>query len=189
MKKLVLFFSLIPLFTLAQTDSIFKKDGHTLVCKITKVDSEYIYFDHNNLRGRYISREYVSSYSINGKKETAVFVKKAAAQNSNAAWSLYDTIPVSKELNFMRMCLQKYNTEHSIGLIMLGSGLLVTTAGTASYLYATSFDDLDASRAVWLAGSTVMLAGVAVMIDSQKWAKKAGLGISGNGMGVYYRFK
>ena len=185
---------LVPLFSRAQieSDTIFKKDGKQIVCQITKTDPQYIYFNIGKLKGRYIHKEIVASFSMNGKRE-AVVLTQAENQSRQSTWSVQpalagqkDTVDVSRELDFMKLCLRKCHREFVSGLICMGGSVVMNSIGGALLQ-----DSPDAGKTFLVIGTASAIAGIILMIDSHKWINRAGLGIYGrsNEVGAYYRFK
>src|SRR5688500_9532524 len=115
--KTALMLFLLPVLVMGQiqTDTIFKKDGGTIVCSITAMDVEYITFDINKLKGRYIHKENVTTVSISGKREAVVYDKDAHAMKYySKTLKMNDTVSVSQELDFMKMCMRECHKEFSI---------------------------------------------------------------------------
>lgn len=165
----------------AQQDTIFRVSGPAIVCTITHIEAEYIYFDVYKSKDRYIHKENVLYYSVNGKRENAL-----VPMAYQPGGSLKDTVILSQELDFMKQCLRKCHKEYIIGLSAIGGAALLNVTGGLL---------LEGSAEVGITmiflGVVSFIAGEYMMIDSHKWINRAGLGLTGRGgqVGVYYRLK
>src|SRR5687767_9167419 len=115
-------FMMFPFFALSQlqSDTIFKKSGEQIICVITEVTPEYIYFNFNKLKGRYIHKENVSVLSLNGKRTHINYVGTPETGQTYSS-GLRDTVAVSQELDHIKLCLRKCHKEFTIGLITVGA--------------------------------------------------------------------
>lgn len=104
---------------------------------------------------------------------------------SSKAQSKIDTIPkqvkIQDEFIYMRKCLKKAHKQYSDGLVISLTGLTMA-AGFSLYK--------DPNKRVFFTylGSGLMLTGSIIMIDSNKWLGRAGIGIGGSGVNVKYVF-
>lgn len=71
MKKIIFIFLLLPVFIKAQRDTIFKKDGKIIACKITLDNGLYLFYDSKKGINESIDKESVNYFIQNGSKFSA----------------------------------------------------------------------------------------------------------------------
>lgn len=176
-KKLALVF-LFPVLSFAQTDTIFKKDKNKIICTITFVNNDNIFFTEKKDPGKLMDVRKVSFYSLNGKRIDP-------SQSKILFPQVLDTISVALELDYMKYCFRSFSKQYNSGVITLLAGFAVSGAGIT-----ISGTDKNAGMAVVGIGSIVSLVGGIIMIDSHKWIRRAGFGINGKGnsVSIYYTF-
>ncbi len=180
MKKLLVLI-LFPFCYHAQTDTIFKKDKKQIICSITFINNNSIFYTERKDPGKYIDLGLVSIYSLNGKRTDPSKPENKIIFPVQTP----DTISVALELDYMKTCFRNHGRQYYTGVITVLSGFAVTGGGTA-----LSLTNTNAGAAIAGIGAVVTLVGTIIMVDSHKWIRRAGLGINGKGnsVGIYYRF-
>lgn len=170
MKKIILLLMLAGIAR-AQQDTIFTKNGVTILCTITGITSDNIFFTNSEgQKGRYVDKRKVVRYSQEGKTAFTTPVIK-------------DSASADKELNFLRSCLKRHSKEYFTGVTITGVGLAGSIVGGA-----LSAEFPDTGFPIIIASGVVALVGTIVTIDSHKWFKRAALGVTGSGAYVRYTF-
>lgn len=94
-----------------------------------------------------------------------------------------DTVNVSDEINFMKTCFSEHNKEFSFGTVIFCAG--VGLGAVTTVMDVTSGE----KKALYVGSSIIAFGGSLVMIHSNRYFKKASLGLNCNGISVKYRFK
>lgn len=157
---------------------------------IVDADNDYFTIRHNDGYG-YVSRsqikysqkeinELLSFRDIEPLDKTKIKPPTILNQDYIAKNSVLDLKkiddPYKLEIDHLRYCLGRYNRE-----VMTGYGL--TIAGSVVTIASAFIDDSGIGIA---AGSVLSLIGGIVIIDGQKWTKRAYIGP--NGIGIRFTF-
>lgn len=195
MKKLIplLFF----VYTLnAQKDTIFKDTGDRIICTITFVNNNNIFYDTKKSSGEMISVKNVATYSQNGKRvDPKVAVKVAGIKDNSViakkpgTETVENSYVTKKQMEYLTNCLYKCHKEFVGGAITCLAGTLITYTGIllSSNNIGTNNNNTP-NTVITLTGSGITLIGGIIMIDSHKWIGKASFALDANKASVIIPF-
>jgi hypothetical protein len=170
---------IVPFISVSQVqnDTIFRRDSSTIVCHITKITDDEIEFNFDKLKGRFITRENVLFYSVNGKRGS--FAEKPVSIYRN------DSTDVNARNEHLQMCMRRADMEFTIGTICFGAGMLFNSAA----VYYN--EDYRIFGPLLLCSAASGITGLVLMLDSHKWLHRArfGLAANENGTGISYKIR
>ena len=199
MKKTIIFLSLIilSLFSikaqdLGDQDFIIQKtsDFNVILCKIIKVTTDTIFYNEKHTQ-KSISIAETMRYKIHGQPSVKNTTKTQesppilTAQKSPLELNK-EGVKYSDELNFMRGEMLKCHKEFRNGLLFVAVGSLVEGIDFIPAVYNNS--TFTVTKSISIASMVCSLTGVILIIDSHKHIKRAGVGVSKNGLTVNYVF-
>jgi len=183
MKKLLLILicttSGLTLF--AQPDTIVTKKGKKIICEITNHNAAEIYYRIEDIPFNKV--EYIVE---KGKKKFADNIANENVISLADTKTAHDSIMISRELEYMKNCFRSSHREYVAGATTSLCGILI---GIVGLKFATDPKSSDSGVAVSAVAGAITLTGGIIMFDSHKWIGRAGMGITGNGIGVKYIFK
>ncbi len=173
MKKLL---PLLLVFSMkAQRDTIFKNSGDKIVCLITLVNNQNIFYDYKG-SNNYISLKDVQVYSQNGKRSNASAIVQKTQLSENA--------PVTvKQFEYMAGCLSKSHQEFVFGATMALTGSAFAIAGAAM----SQQNNTDVNVKVIGSGLLFAFIGGVVIFDSHKWIGRASFALSASSVSVSFK--
>jgi hypothetical protein len=192
MKKTLFFLAFLFFCTTLQAqsaipDTIITRGLDTILCTITKTDSNTIYYTTLDLKLKNIERAKVFSYV-----EQRFYVPPVPKPPKpipivvEERKQILDSVMMSQEIDYMKTCFTNYHKAYNQGAAVSVIGL--TLATTSGILLANKTETKLEYAMLGLGGVTSAV-GMIIIIDSHKWMGRAGLGITGNGVGVRYIFK
>lgn len=170
----------------AQTDTIVTKRGKTIICEITNHNASEIYYSIEQNRIEGIPLNKVNYIIEKGKKKYADEIFNQNFAGIINTKSSHDSIMISHELEYMKNCFRSSHKEYVAGGTTALCGILIAIVGLR---FSADPKQNDMGLAVSALGGAVSLTGGIIMFDSHKWIGRAGMGITGNGVGVKYIFK
>ncbi|HUU99466.1 MAG TPA: hypothetical protein VMW32_00750 [Bacteroidales bacterium] len=92
-----------------------------------------------------------------------------------------DTLTYSSEISSLRYNIRKYHNERQIAWTLAGTGALISGLGVATTEYSP-----EMSKYLFLISAISGTASVIVFFDSDKWLKRASMGIYPGGIRIKF---
>jgi len=126
-------------------------------------------------------------------RDVVNFTPKPEIQKSIVVVSdLSPDMKVQYQLDYVRHCLHKYQAQKKIGYYIGLSGAALSALGAVVepsedyYSGNTHFVEDGNKQAMYIAGGALSIIGTVIIIDSEKWLKRAYIGP--DGLGVKFTF-
>lgn len=177
---------LIPILFLtltikAQKDTIFKKAGDKIICSITMVNDQNIFYDRKGVN-TFVPLKEVQVFSQNGKRSNASVILGADDQDGN-------TPVTKKQMEYLTRCLSISHKQYVAGGVICFTGSLIGLTGiTLSLNNIGTQNDNKTNTSMTVAGGAIALIGAGIMIHSHKWIGKASLALSADGFSASFKF-
>jgi hypothetical protein len=164
----------------AQTDTIFVTEKITIPCKIINVTMVSIQYTDNENSHISIDLSQIKFYSVNGTRIDGAYTRLAVPN------MIKDNSPLHADVEYMKKCLRRGHQQYINGLITGAFGVMMLGAGSVM-----KKEDEYPGDIITTFGGFMTFIGAVVILDSHKWQKRAGLGVTtkNNGVAVSYRFK
>jgi hypothetical protein len=166
-----------------KSDTIFTARLDTILCTINIIDQNSIYYTTLNNKQEEIALKRVLYYV---KQPIVAVAGPSIPILINDNRPPLDSVLMSQEINYMKTCFTNFHSQYKKGVAISIIGIAISATGGFLMNQESS---TDFEQAVVGAGALTTLIGGIVTINSHKWIGRAGLGLTGNGIGVRYIFK